>query len=242
MDVLAGAGEAAGPAIRALQSGGLLPLVLAPRGAAESARPETSGARQVVGSFRPAEGAPESGDILLRAAEMARAPLGETFLICADPTEAQSGLDHDCRVVLVLGGRTLEEALGPGESEHKSMSVAADLDAAVHYALVESAEASALGPFPFTHPVLDERPRRVGPSTGDLVKLFALVVVAGIAVALGITFLLRELYQTYHFPPIAYWLTLQFIPQTWRGVIFLLVGVAIGISLYRVAVRLRGDR
>ena len=44
--------------------------------------------------------------------------------------------------------------------------------------------------------------------------------------ALGIGYVLTHLYRTLVLPEVFFYLTLQFVPQVWRGVFFLMVGVA----------------
>jgi uncharacterized cofD-like protein len=52
-------------------------------------------------------------------------------------------------------------------------------------------------------------------------RWLALLVVAVTVMGLGFAYLLRELYVSYTFPESAYWITLQFIPQWLRGLLFL---------------------
>lgn len=52
-------------------------------------------------------------------------------------------------------------------------------------------------------------------------RWLALLVVAVTIMGLGFAYLLRELYVSYTFPESAYWVTLQFIPQWVRGLLFL---------------------
>jgi uncharacterized cofD-like protein len=59
------------------------------------------------------------------------------------------------------------------------------------------------------------------------VKRWLLLLFAGITiVSLGVGYLLVDVYRTWTFPSIAYYLTLQFIPRAWRGLLFGLAGVA----------------
>jgi hypothetical protein len=58
-----------------------------------------------------------------------------------------------------------------------------------------------------------------------LVRPLALAFLGCAILALGLGYLLTYLYRTLTLPPIFYYLTLQFVPQMWRGVLFLLVGV-----------------
>ena len=61
-------------------------------------------------------------------------------------------------------------------------------------------------------------------------RWLALLVVAVTIMGLGFAYLLRELYVAYTFPDSAYWITLQFIPQWIRGVLF--VGIAGGLAAF----------
>lgn len=58
-----------------------------------------------------------------------------------------------------------------------------------------------------------------------LVRPLALAFLGCAILALGLGYLLTYLYRTLTLPPIFYYLTLQFVPQMWRGVLFLFVGV-----------------
>ncbi len=58
------------------------------------------------------------------------------------------------------------------------------------------------------------------------VKRWLLLLFAGITiVSLGAGYLLADLYRTWSFPSVVYYLTLQFIPRAWRGLLFGVVGV-----------------
>lgn len=147
----------------------------------------------------------------------------------------QLGALAGCRPVLILAGRTLDEALGVEEPGVKHMVVAADLPTAAQYMLQEAEQERDLGPFPYATPhTLEERAVTVLPSQGDLAKIFAVIILAGLAVALGLAYLLKEIYKTYTFPPIAFYLTLQFISPAWRGALFLLLGALLGLFLPRL--------
>jgi uncharacterized cofD-like protein len=57
-----------------------------------------------------------------------------------------------------------------------------------------------------------------------LVRPLSLAFLGCAILALGLGYLLTYLYRTLTLPPIFYYLTLQFVPQMWRGVLFLFVG------------------
>jgi hypothetical protein len=171
----------------------------------------------------------------------------EAFLVCADGAAVSHGVAAGCRPVVVLGPRSLTDVFGAAEPAVKHVPVAPDLATAVGYCLDEAAQEAELGPFPFdAGPSLDGRIAPVGPSGRDLALIFGVVTVAGVAAALGIAYLLQEVYQTVRFPAVVYYLTLQPIPQTWRGLLFLAFGVALGyvaaLILSRVSRRLRERR
>ena len=59
------------------------------------------------------------------------------------------------------------------------------------------------------------------------VKRWLLLLFAGITiVSLGAGYVLVEVYRTWAFPSVFYYLTLQFIPRAWRGLLFGTVGIA----------------
>jgi hypothetical protein len=124
----------------------------------------------------------------------------------------------------------MDEVYGPAEPAAKEAACAPDCETAVQYILDESAQSAALGAFPYA-PVatLEERARTEAPSRADVTKLLTVVVTAGIAVALGIAYILQEVYQNYRFPAVFYYLTLQPIPQAMRGALFLLIGAVAAV-------------
>ena len=67
--------------------------------------------------------------------------------------------------------------------------------------------------------------------------MFSLVTVAGLAVSLAAAFFLRSLYENVGVPgPLqrpAYLITLQFLPEWARGLLFLAIGVGLGALLTR---------
>jgi hypothetical protein len=178
-------------------------------------------------------------DLLMKAAARVDVPLAEAFAVCGDSRSVVSAAKAGCRPVLVLGGQSLEEALGPLEPDDKSFATAMDLSAAVGNMLLEAQQDEALGAFPYgSHRALEERPPLPVFTRSDLHRILAVVIAAGVAIALGIAYLLQELYETYRFPEVAYYLTLQFIPQTWRGVLFLLLGAGGTLLAQRIVNRI----
>lgn len=58
------------------------------------------------------------------------------------------------------------------------------------------------------------------------IKRWLLLLFLGTAlIGLGVAYLLVQVYREFGFPELAYYLTLQFIPRVWRGVLFFALGV-----------------
>ena len=68
------------------------------------------------------------------------------------------------------------------------------------------------------------------------VKRWLLLLLAGTSiVGLGVAYLLRDIYVSWTFPPVFYYLTLQFIPRALRGLLFGLLGFgAIAVAIYQL--------
>ncbi|MBI1884843.1 MAG: YvcK family protein [Chloroflexi bacterium] len=68
---------------------------------------------------------------------------------------------------------------------------------------------------------------------GMHIKRWLLLLMFGVAVmGIGIAYILREVYVSYTFPRIFYYLTLQFIPQVARGGMFM--GIAVALTLFAI--------
>lgn len=66
-----------------------------------------------------------------------------------------------------------------------------------------------------------------------------LLLVSVVLLGLGFAYLLRDLYETWTFPPAAYYLTLQFIPRVGRAALFGVAGLALlALSLVQLNRRL----
>lgn len=181
-------------------------------------------------------------DALADAAGRIGVPLRATFFAAADPTALAVADAAGCRPVLILGDRRLSDVLGPMEPADKGFAVAADLRTAVGYLIDELAQTEALGAFPYDpHLRYEERARPPALSQRDLARVFVLVTVAGLAVSLAVAFFLRSLYENVGVPgPLqrsAYLLTLQFLPEWARGLLFLAIGVGLGALLTRMLSR-----
>lgn len=166
------------------------------------------------------------------------------------------------RAVLPLGGRTIEQALGPFPV-HKDFPVAMDLSKALYYVEMENTIADELGhsrdraPAMPTAEALYADPdclpelqllsaraeavrtalRRSRVQLKDVGRWMSFFVAGVIGLALGIAYLLTHLYREQPFPDWVYWATLQFIPRPVRGGLFVAVGAVILYfavrSLYR---------
>jgi hypothetical protein len=66
--------------------------------------------------------------------------------------------------------------------------------------------------------------RRRLSTLSHLIKPLALAFVGVAILALGLAYILAELYRTLELPNVFYYLTLQSIPQIWRGLLFLAIG------------------
>lgn len=190
---------------------------------------------------------PQSEPDLARMATLLRQAPPPVYVVSGNWALARAAEGLGGRGLLVLDGREMDEVLGEAEAEPKSLPVAVDLAMAERYLEAELAEQERLGPFRFAQPaaaVAGGRPPAL--SRGDLLRLLGLVVLAGLTFALGVAYLLQEAYQTISVPRALQWpvkfLTLQWIPQTLRGLMFLLLGVAIGVAVTRVLSRLSRAR
>ncbi len=174
-------------------------------------------------------------EALVRCASAAEVPLREACLVTRHSGAVQTAMELGLRAILVLDERSLDQLLGPSEPARKSFPAASDLAAAVSYILAEASNDRQLGAFPFAgQRSVGDRSGALVPTATDLARVMLIIVVAGVAIALGIAYILQEAYQRFTFPPIAYWLTLQFIPQTYRGLLFLAIGAVAGLFAGRI--------
>ena len=203
--------------------------------------PDPGGARPIPAGIQAMATAREGDG---SAASAVRAALGgergepqRICLLTGDPASAEAAEAAGCRTILVLEDRALmevqREARAKGHHIGKHVAAAPDLATALRYAHSEVLESQTLGPSPFGLTPGAQRDIPPLPTPGDLGRIFGLVVLAGTATALAIAYFLQEIYQSFRFPPIVYWLTLQFLPDWGRGILFLLIGVAIGVLASR---------
>jgi uncharacterized cofD-like protein len=87
---------------------------------------------------------------------------------------------------------------------------------------------------------LGKRERRTGLGAakwlypGLEIKRWLLMLIVGIlGISLGIAYLITHLYRTQPFPPVAYYLTLQFIDRPFRGLLFIVIGFAVVVLALR---------
>jgi hypothetical protein len=215
--------------LASLKEGGIVPVVLAPHPEQEH-RLDLHGYPVVTCRPDDPDCWGEEPTLVLDASRRAGATPSEAFMVCHDVADLTRAAEAGCRPVLVMAGRTLDEIYGPGEPECKASICAPSLSAAAEYMQIEADLQEELGPFPYAHvSTLDERARAGAPSRRDLTRVMIATIIAGIAVALGIAYILQEFYQIAAFPRQFYWLTLQFIPQFLRGGLVLGIGVLIAI-------------
>ncbi len=160
---------------------------------------------------------------------------GQIVVVTGDAALAAAADAAGCRPMLVVDADGLAGLRAqPGAALlGKHVPAAADLETALRYAAAEAYEAKELGPIPFGPTASPGTATVVMPTRGDLGRILGLVVLAGTAIALAIAYFLQAIYQTFRFPRFVYWLTLQFLPDWGRGLLFLLVGVAIGVLASR---------
>ncbi|HID85786.1 MAG TPA: hypothetical protein EYP55_00205 [Anaerolineae bacterium] len=178
---------------------------------------------------------PEGG-LLREAASRFDLRLEECYLVCDAPTDVALAYALGCRPFLVLGDRTIGELYGEREPPYKDYPIARDLATALSYLLHEEEIARQLGPFPRLPPALVEE--RVGPAmptinARDLGRWLLVLVLGGLWLSLGIAYILVNIYRVQPLPEIFYYLTLQFIPRLYRGLLFLVSGTLLAALAFR---------
>lgn len=191
--------------------------------------------------------------LLLEAARDLDIRLEESYLICDSPTDVIMGYAAECRPILVLGGRSLEDLYEGFQPEPADFPCSMNLEHAADYVVCEEESAEHWGhQRPMSALALEEGESMVA-WPGDLARqwwptitaftpiptgkvrpvqiirsgrrLLLLVTVGGIWVSLGIAYLLTHLYRVKPFPQFVWYITLQFIPRPIRGALFILTGV-----------------
>jgi hypothetical protein len=222
--------------LRTLESAGLRPIVIAPRPLAE--RPDTGGFPMLACPESPSDmelcWQDEEPALLHEAAARWGFHLTEAFLISSNPADMRRAAAVGARPVLVLDRRDLMAIYGPEQPEQKNTPVARDLSTAARYVLAESMVDAEVGPFPYAPHHVHEEPLRVPVLGGrDVGRLLLVLVVASVAISLGISYFLVWLYRTQPFPEAVYYLTLQFLDRRLRGALFLLVGLSVAALAWR---------
>jgi hypothetical protein len=73
-------------------------------------------------------------------------------------------------------------------------------------------------------------------SLGYLARPLALTFLGIVLISLGFTYIVIHVYRTVEVSPVVYYLTLQFVPQLWRGLLFLLGGLTVlGLGIWRLS-------
>ena len=181
--------------------------------------------------------------------------LEESYTICDVPADVLLACAAGTRPLLALNGRSIEALYDGLQPEPADFPVARDLARAVSYIQCEEDGTQQIG-HPHPRPSLaleevetllawpdglaansrptvtaftgvkpkEERPVQVVRYGG---RMFALFVMGGIWLSLGIAYLLTHLYRVKPFPEFVWYLTLQFVPRPVRGALFMLTGVAV---------------
>jgi hypothetical protein len=176
------------------------------------------------------------GSLLREAASRFDLRLEECYLVCDAPTDVALAYALGCRPFLVLGERTIGELYGDGEPPYKDYPIARDLATALSYLLHEEEMTRQLGPFPRIPPALvEERARPAIPviRARDLGRWLIVLVLAGLWLSLGIAYILVNIYRVQPLPELFYYLTLQFIPRFYRGLLFLVSGAVLAVLAFR---------
>ncbi len=73
-------------------------------------------------------------------------------------------------------------------------------------------------------------------SLGYLARPLALAFLGIVLISLGVSYIFIHIYRTVEVPPVVYYLTLQFIPRLWRGLLFLGAGLGVlGLGIWRLS-------
>ena len=176
----------------------------------------------------------------------------QCYLLGDSPADVVTATAAGVRPVVILGERTIEQVFGRAELD-TDFPMTADLLTAVQYIQVEEDIARQTGqarvasvPVPSdlllsadverwaSLTVYSARARELAERTGrtrvqrsDIVRWLFLLSFGALGLSLGIAYLLTHLYRVQPFPEFVYYLTLQFIPRAFRGVLFILIGSAV---------------
>jgi len=204
------------------------------------------------------------GFLYAAAAELDLRP-NECYLLCDRPGDVPLAYQVGCRAMLILNRRSIGGLYGGHQPELPGFPVARDFTSAVRYVVCEDQaneewghgrlltpvvpldEVASPGEMPEFSPVLKllspvPRKRILRPGFKPLSRpsrqWLLLFVVGGVALSLGIAYLLTHLYRVQPFPEFVWYLTLQFIPRPVRGLLFLVGGGGVVAMSLRAFLRL----
>jgi len=179
------------------------------------------------------------------------ARLNECYVIGDSLLDMSMAYAGGCRPIFVLSERSIGQIFGD-QPEHKDVAIAVDLKMAARYIEQEEEIAEQLGgPRAVTAPALDTDffeaasllpevvplsarakvlqtgRRRAKLQPWEVRRLVASVVAGGVGLSLGIAYLLTHLYRQQQFPEWVWYVTLQFIPRQFRGLLFIVFGLGV---------------
>lgn len=185
------------------------------------------------------------------------ARLNECYVVGDSRLDVSMAYAGGCRPIFVLSERSIGQVFGD-QPEHKDVPIAVDLKMAARYIEQEEETAEQLGgPRAVTAPAMDtdffeaasllpevvplsarakalqSGRRRAKLQPWEIRRLVASVVAGGVGLSLGIAYLLTHLYRQQQFPDWVWYVTLQFIPRQFRGLLFIVFGLGVlGIALW----------
>ncbi len=197
------------------------------------------------------------GLIWMPAARLNLRP-GACYLLGDSVQDVQTAWNAGVRPFIILGERTIEDALGRGEVD-MGFPVAVDLMTAVSYIYVEEEIAQQAGgateaapPVPSTLtllPMAQELPtftlvsrmaQTIEDNLGrsrirrtDIARWLFFLTLGALGLSLGIGYLMTHLYRIQPFPEFVYYVTLQFISRPMRGALFILLGAGLIVIALR---------
>jgi hypothetical protein len=191
--------------------------------------------------------------------------LDECYLLCDQASDVLLAYRAECRPMLILDSRGIGDLYDGHQPEPSDFPIARDFPAAVEYVLTEEEANEEWGRVrqPAPRPQLEEVASTSEiPEFSPTLELFSPVpsvrgfllyglpqmsgsarkwllafVVGAVGLSLGIAYMLVDLYRRQPFPEFVYYLTLQFIPRSVRGLLFILGGVAIVALSLRAILR-----